>query len=297
MELRNLITFLKIIETGSFSKAAEQLLYSQSTVTIQIQQLEEELGVLLFDRIGKKVFVTEKGREIADYARQMVELSEKISLVGAEEQELQGVLTIVSFDSLSTAVLPPFLLEFHKRYPKVSIVVKASDNFPETRQMLSLNEADFCFAFSEKQKIKGLECAFSRKNKVVFSVPPGHPLARKKNIQPSEIAKAEIIVSNKHVAFHDAFKKKYDAFKDYKLNLAFDIFDTAAAVELVKLGGGILLVPHYMVAKAEMAGELCVLDVPEVDNTIWIQALYHPDKSVTPQMAAFFALLHEKYPE
>ena len=59
MELRNLITFLKIIETGSFSKAAEQLLYSQSTVTIQIQQLEEELNILLFDRIGKKVFVTE----------------------------------------------------------------------------------------------------------------------------------------------------------------------------------------------------------------------------------------------
>ncbi len=84
MELRNLITFLKIIETGSFSKAAEQLLYSQSTVTIQIQQLEEELNILLFDRIGKKVFVTEKGREVAEYARQMVRLSEKISLVGAE---------------------------------------------------------------------------------------------------------------------------------------------------------------------------------------------------------------------
>jgi DNA-binding transcriptional LysR family regulator len=55
MEVRNLITFLKIIETGSFSKAAEQLTYSQSTVTVQIQQLEEEIGVQLFDRIGKKI--------------------------------------------------------------------------------------------------------------------------------------------------------------------------------------------------------------------------------------------------
>ena len=135
MELRNLITFLKIIETGSFSKAAEQLLYSQSTVTIQIQQLEEELNILLFDRIGKKVFVTEKGREVAEYARQMVRLSEKISLVGADTEELQGALTIVSYDSLSYGVLPNILFEYHKRHPKVSIVVKTSDNFAETRNI------------------------------------------------------------------------------------------------------------------------------------------------------------------
>ena len=67
MEVRNLITFLKIIETGSFSKAAEQLTYSQSTVTVQIQQLEEEIGVQLFDRIGKKIYVTEKGHELEAY--------------------------------------------------------------------------------------------------------------------------------------------------------------------------------------------------------------------------------------
>lgn len=296
MELRNLITFLKIVETGSFSKAAEQLLYSQSTVTIQIQQLEEELNVLLFDRIGKKVFVTEKGKEIADYARQMLQLSEKISLVGAQGEELQGTLVIVSYDSLSFAVLPPILFEYHKRYPKVSIVVKTSDNFVETRTMLSQNEADLCFAFSEKPEIKNLICMFSQKDNVFFVAPPSHPLSQKKNIPLAEIAKEDLIVSNKHIAFDVEFKGKYDVFKNYKLNPAFDMFDTPSAIELVKLGAGILLVPHYLVAKAEKAGELCVLDVPEVDSTIWIQALYHPDKTVTPQMTAFLDLLREKYP-
>ena len=86
MELRNLITFLKIVETGSFSKAAEQLRYSQSTVTVQIQQLEEELNVQLFDRIGKKVYVTEKGRELEGHAQKMIELSQKISAIGGEER-------------------------------------------------------------------------------------------------------------------------------------------------------------------------------------------------------------------
>ena len=77
MEVRNLITFLKIIETGSFSKAAEQLTYSQSTVTVQIQQLEEEIGVQLFDRIGKKIYVTEKGHELEAYAQQIIALTQQ----------------------------------------------------------------------------------------------------------------------------------------------------------------------------------------------------------------------------
>ena len=84
MEVRNLITFLKIIETGSFSKAAEQLTYSQSTVTVQIQQLEEEIGVQLFDRIGKKIYVTEKGHELEAYAQQIIALTQQAAAIGGE---------------------------------------------------------------------------------------------------------------------------------------------------------------------------------------------------------------------
>ncbi|MBR6709768.1 MAG: LysR family transcriptional regulator, partial [Clostridia bacterium] len=63
MELRNVMTFLKVAETGSFTRAAAQLEYNQSTVTVQIQQLEQELGVTLFDRIGRHISLTEKGYE------------------------------------------------------------------------------------------------------------------------------------------------------------------------------------------------------------------------------------------
>ena len=65
MEIRNILTFLKVAGTQNFSKAAEQLGYSQSAVTIQIQQLEKELGTQLFERIGKRVYLTEKGQEFS----------------------------------------------------------------------------------------------------------------------------------------------------------------------------------------------------------------------------------------
>ena len=72
MEIRNLVTFLKVTELNSFSKAAEALDYSQSAVTVQIQQLERELGVRLFDRIGKNVSITQYGKNFISYARDIV---------------------------------------------------------------------------------------------------------------------------------------------------------------------------------------------------------------------------------
>lgn len=143
MEVRNLITFLKIIETGSFSKAAEQLTYSQSTVTVQIQQLEEEIGVQLFDRIGKKIYVTEKGHELEAYAQQIIALTQQAAAIGGEEQELQGTLRLACLDSPFTAVLPDILREYHCAHPKVDIIVKTADNvfsrsacFPRMRSIL-----------------------------------------------------------------------------------------------------------------------------------------------------------------
>ena len=74
MELRNIKSFIKVAEFENFSKAAEVLGYAQSTITLQIQQLEQELGVNLFDRIGKRVLLSEKGRAFLSYANDMVQL-------------------------------------------------------------------------------------------------------------------------------------------------------------------------------------------------------------------------------
>ena len=295
MELRNLFTFLKIVETGSFSKAAEQLLYSQSTVTVQIQQLEEELHVQLFDRIGKKVYVTEKGQELHTYAQQMMELVQKISCIGSEGQELRGNLRIVSIDSLMVSVLPDILLEYHKRDPKVDIVVKSADSMAEIDYMLSHNEADLGFLFLEKKGQKDLLSAFSLKERIVFSAPPSHPLATKKNISMEEIAQEKLIVSNKHASFTEILSTHAKALNQ-EIKPTFDIWNATGAMMMVKRGAGIGLIPYYLIADAVKKGELCTLDVPEMDLTVWVQALYHHHKVVTPQMSAFFALLEEVYP-
>ena len=87
MELRNLITFMGVVELGSFTKAAEQLGYSQSTVSFQIKQLEDELGCLLFERINHTITLTEKGHELLSYAHRIRSLTEDFKESLEDEKE------------------------------------------------------------------------------------------------------------------------------------------------------------------------------------------------------------------
>lgn len=174
----------------------------------------------------------------------MTELAQKISLIGTETGDLQGTLSIVSFDSLSFSILPSILLEYHKRHPKVSIVVKTSDSITEIKRILSQNEADFGFLFLENQGVKDMICPFSYKDQLVFCAPSTHPLSKKEVVTLAELSKEDLIISNKHAAFSEIYQEHTKFFRDYNIKPVFDIFHTTAAVELVKLGGGIIFVPH-----------------------------------------------------
>ena len=100
MELRNLITFIHVAELGSFTKAAEQLGYSQSTISFQIKQLEEELDCLLFERINHTITLTQKGHELVSYAHRIRELTDEFKENMEEEKECSGHIHIVTPDSV-----------------------------------------------------------------------------------------------------------------------------------------------------------------------------------------------------
>ena len=295
MELRNLITFLKIVETGSFSKAAEQLRYSQSTVTVQIQQLEEELNVHLFDRIGKKVYITEKGRELEIHAQKMIELSQKIAAIGGEEQELQGTLRIAALDSLITYTLPAALREFHVRYPKVDIIVKTADNVFDAERQLSQNEVDLAIITHDKRSTKHFVKTLLKETHFFFATSPMHPLTKKETISLSEIAENDVIITNQQFYFSDMSNEDTKKTLDYIIKPRFDIWNPIGALELAKQDCGIALLPHYLIQNAVEKGELCILNVPELHFPVWLQLLHHEQKAITPQMSAFYRLMKEIY--
>ena len=100
MELREIQTFLQAAQLKSFSKAAKHLGYSQAAVTIQIKNLEEELGIHLFDRIGKQTILTHQGAIFYDYAISIMKDLECAKAAVTESTELTGALTIGTIESI-----------------------------------------------------------------------------------------------------------------------------------------------------------------------------------------------------
>lgn len=124
MEIRQLKTFQVAAATLNFSGTAETLNYAQSTVSSQIGALEQELGVQLFDRIGKSVLLTTAGQTLLDYTQQILKLADEAQQVVAGSDIPAGTLTIGAPESLCVYRLPPVLRRFREEYPQVTIALQ-----------------------------------------------------------------------------------------------------------------------------------------------------------------------------
>ena len=123
MEVRQLNTLIRAAQFQSFSKAAESLGYSQSAVTVQIKALEEELGVRLFDRMGKRVILTAQGQCFLEYANSILDTIHNARRALSEDAELEGCLHIGTLESLCFFRLPGLMHQFRLEHPKVSLRV------------------------------------------------------------------------------------------------------------------------------------------------------------------------------
>lgn len=128
MDLKNLLTFKTILETGSFQEAARKLNYAQSTVTTQIQQLEQELQVKLFDKIGRKMLLTSAGSDLLPSVNQILETYNTMKNY-SNNAELKGELRIAVPESILTYQMQSILKEFHEKAPNVKLYLKTLNCF------------------------------------------------------------------------------------------------------------------------------------------------------------------------
>lgn len=121
--------FLATAEAGSLSAAARQLGTTQPTIGRQVATLEAELGILLFERLGKSLHLTQPGAELLEYAKEMGEAAGRISLVATGlSQSIEGKVRITASDVMSTYTLPPLLHQLRKKAPRLEIEVVASND-------------------------------------------------------------------------------------------------------------------------------------------------------------------------
>ncbi len=141
MDIKNLNTFILVAEMNSFSKAAVKLGYSQSTVSFQIKQLEQEFNSQLFERINHTVALTEKGREVLEYAHQISKLTKELKESMQGEKVLKGHVRLAMADSLCQSLLNERFLDFRKKYPGILLKIIAAGT-EEMFRLINHNEVD-----------------------------------------------------------------------------------------------------------------------------------------------------------
>ncbi|MFF0446480.1 LysR family transcriptional regulator [Streptomyces sp. NPDC004609] len=176
MELRLLVTFEKVASVLSFTKAAAELKYAQSSVTAQIRSLERSVGTELFDRLGSRIRLTEAGERLLPYARRIIDLHEEARAAVAEADEPAGTIDIGTMESLTSYRLPALLELFHHRYPRVRLSLRPTLG-DETRRALRQGTYDIGFLMEPERSHPGLRSEVLTPEPLVLVSAPRHPLA------------------------------------------------------------------------------------------------------------------------
>ena len=276
MELRNLITFIHVAELGSFTRAAEQLGYSQSTVSFQIKQLEEELDCLLFERINHTISLTERGRELISYAHRVRTLTDEFKENLVKGEELVGHIHIVTPDSVCEDMIYSNYIDFHNRYPNISIKFTTADT-TVMFDMIEHNEADAIITLDSHSYRKDYIIAKEEPLPMHFVTSSKSRLAGKKNLKIKDILSEPFILTEYGQGYRRVFDKEL-AKKSLEITPILEIGRTDIITKMLTQSDMISFLPDFVTKEYIDSGELCYLDVSDMKVDIWKQLIYHKNK-------------------
>ena len=276
MELRNLITFIHVAELESFTKAAEQLGYSQSTISFQIKQLEDELGCLLFERINHTITLTERGRELLSYAHQVRALTDDFKDRLTKEEECKGHIHIVTPDSVCEDMIYSRYIDFHEKYPLISIRFTTGDS-ALLLNMLDHNEADVIITLDRRLYNKDYVIAKEEQLPMHFVASRRSKFAGRKNLSIHDIADEPFVLTEYGQGYRRILDKEL-AKKSVEITPVLEIGRTDIITHVIAKSDMISFLPDFVTKEAVGAGELCYLDVCDIKIDIWKQLIYHKNK-------------------
>lgn len=291
MELRNLITFIHVAELGSFTKAAERLGYSQSTISFQIKQLEEEFGCLLFERINHTITLTEKGHEFISYAHHIRSLTEEFKENLEEEKEFTGLIHIVTPDSVCDGMINRNYMDFHQKYPYISICFSTGDS-EVMLDMLDHNEADVIITLDGHIYNKDYIIAKEERIPMHFVTNANSKFAGIKNLSIKDIVNEPFILTEHGQGYRKVFDKEL-AKKSLEISPILEIGRTDMISSMIAQGDMISFLPDFVTKDMIDAGKLCYLDVCDINVEIWKQLIYHKNKWMSKALKVFIQYISE----
>jgi len=282
--LRQFQVFEAVARHLSFTQAAKELHLSQPAVSMQIKQMEEQIGLHLFEHLGKQVFLTEAGREAYRYSRVIAQQLEEMEAVMAElKGASRGKLTI-SVASTANYFIPTLLGVFHERFPDVTVSLNVTNRETLLRQ-LSENEVDLV-VMGQPPKDMDLEAGAFMDNPLVVIAPPEHPLAKEKNIPIARLGDEIFLTRERGSGTRSAIERFFKQ-RGIRLNTGMEIASNEAIKQSVQAGLGLGLLSRDTLEMELALEKLVILDVEDFPILRHWYVMHRKGKRLTTVAQAF----------
>ena len=256
--LRQLEVFEAIARLGSFTRAAEELHLTQPTVSMQIKKLTDAVGMPLFEQVGKKVYLTEAGRALQNFSREIFDQFSHFEMLLADLKGLKqgrlrlGVITTAKY------FIPRLLGAFYRQYPGIDVAMKVS-NRERILERLHNNEDDLYILGQPPEEIDVIAEPFLD-NPLIVLAPVDHPLAREKNITLQRLAEEPFLVreagSGTRIATEQLFARH-----NLKIRVRMELGSNEAIKQAVIGGLGISVLSRHTLPMDVTTEQIALLDV------------------------------------
>ena len=292
MEVRQLQIFRTLAEELNFTRTAEKVNTVQSNVTAQIKALEEELGTPLFDRLGRRVSLTDAGRNFLPFALQALaamDHGQRALKIGAEPS---GPLRIGAAESQLTYRLPEVLHAFRRRFPHVELIFSQHSTATVAHE-LEAGKFDMVIHGDNLQPYSSIKSCRLRTERILLLAEASHPLANRSTVKPADLVAQNLLLTESGCSYREKLDRALASANIRPANVT-EFSSVEALKECIALGMGIGLLPEIVVARELRQNRLKALHWTGPSLDIVTQILWHKDKWISSAMAAFMELVKGK---
>ena len=284
MDTNVLRTFIAVCEYSGFSAAAQKLGYTQSTVSSQIRQLENELDTVLFDRYYHKIELTSDGEIALHYARRILEAHEKMTAEIRQQERIEGTIHLSMSSSVCNRYFKEDFLCFRQQYPGIHLIV--SESITEKMfDMLQKNETDLVFTLDSHIYNSEFRICAEREETVHFIAAADHPLIENGSLTLKDLCTEEFVLTESNMSYRKLLNHEL-ATRSIEIQPVLEIGNPLQICEIVKNSCLLSFLPDFISQEYVQSGQLKTLEVIDCPIKVWTQLLIHKNKWQSPALRA-----------
>ncbi|WP_273852058.1 LysR family transcriptional regulator [Guptibacillus spartinae] len=291
MDVSYLYTFHEVAKSGSYTQTAEELGYAQSSVTAQIKKLEEHYQVKLFERVGRKMRLTQPGEQLHAYISDMIKLLDEADATLRKDTNLKGTIRIGTGETVAAYYITPYIKALKENHPELRIRLESG----QCQNLIggTIDGAyDVTILLDRLQRHPDLKTVPIRQEEMVMIAPPHHPFTKLATLELEKLAEETLILTEEGCSYRVLFEQILSE-ENIQAKSIISFSSLEAIKQCVADNLGIALLPRIAVERDVQSNRVAIVPFKH-PIPIYMQVVYQKRKWMSVPLKQFISLLGDK---